>query len=55
MKQADLRRRGRAATRRIAGHAQEDHILDPYQQQQKLKDNTICPRSALSGLPAHQR
>jgi len=43
MKQANLRRRGPAAARRIAGHAQEDHILDPYQRQQKLPDDTICP------------
>jgi NMD protein affecting ribosome stability and mRNA decay len=42
MKQADLNPRGRAGSRRIAGHAQEDHILDPYQRQQKLDDDTIC-------------
>lgn len=30
-------------TRRIAGRAQQDHILDPYQAQQKLKDPTVCP------------
>ena len=29
---------------RIAGHAQKDHILDPYQRQQKLDDDTICPQ-----------
>ena len=44
MKQANLRPRGLAAARRIAGHAQEDHILDPYQRQQKLDDDTICPQ-----------
>jgi hypothetical protein len=44
MKQANFRRRGPAAARRIAGHAQEDHILDPYQRQQKLPDDTICPQ-----------
>jgi NMD protein affecting ribosome stability and mRNA decay len=44
MKQADLRSRGRTAVRRIAGHAQEDHILDPYQRQQKLDDDTVCPQ-----------
>ena len=42
MKQANLRPSGRGATRRTAGHAQEDHILDPYQRQQKLDDDTIC-------------
>jgi len=33
----------RFATRRISGHAQQDHILDPYQRQQKLLDGTVCP------------
>jgi NMD protein affecting ribosome stability and mRNA decay len=31
-------------TRRIAGHAQQDHILDPYQRQQKLEEGTVCPQ-----------
>jgi hypothetical protein len=31
-------------TRRIAGHAQQDHILDPYQAQQKLHEGTVCPQ-----------
>jgi NMD protein affecting ribosome stability and mRNA decay len=44
MKQTNLRPRGPAAARRIAGHAQEDHILDPYQRQQKLDDDAICPQ-----------
>jgi NMD protein affecting ribosome stability and mRNA decay len=44
MKQANLRSHRPAAARRIAGHAQEDHILDPYQRQQKLEDNTVCPQ-----------
>ena len=44
MKQANLRPHRPAAARRIAGHAQEDHILDPYQRQQKLADDTICPQ-----------
>ena len=34
----------RAAGRRIAGRAQEDHILDPYQAQQKLPEPTACPQ-----------
>jgi hypothetical protein len=29
--------------RRIAGRAQQDHIRDPYQDQQKLADDTACP------------
>jgi hypothetical protein len=32
------------ATRRSAGHAQQNHILDPYQRQQKLHEGTICPQ-----------
>lgn len=28
--------------RRIAGRAQRDHILDPYQVQQKLPEPTAC-------------
>jgi NMD protein affecting ribosome stability and mRNA decay len=43
LKQSNLTPRPRA-TRRIAGHAQQDHILDPYQRQQKLHDRTICPQ-----------
>ena len=42
MKQGNLRPRGLVAGRRIAGHAQEDQILDPYQRQQKLEDDTVC-------------
>ena len=30
--------------RRIAGHAQQDHILDPYQGKKKLHDGTHCPQ-----------
>lgn len=30
--------------RRIAGHAQQDHILDPYQGSKKLDEGTICPQ-----------
>ena len=30
--------------RRILGHAQEDHILDPYQRQKKLHEPTWCPQ-----------
>jgi hypothetical protein len=31
-------------SRRIAGHAQQDHILDPYHAQQKLREGTVCPQ-----------
>ncbi|SMF79848.1 hypothetical protein SAMN06265365_1354 [Tistlia consotensis] len=31
------------AGRRIAGHAQDDHIADPYQRQRKLHEPTACP------------
>ena len=41
MKQPDQRQR--AAGRRIAGHAQEDHILDPYQARQKPAEGAVCP------------
>ena len=44
MKQANLPSQRRAATRRIAGHAQEDHVLDPYEQREKLHDGTFCPQ-----------
>jgi NMD protein affecting ribosome stability and mRNA decay len=30
--------------RRVAGHAQLDHILDPYQGQKKLHEGTLCPQ-----------
>jgi hypothetical protein len=33
----------RAAARRIAGRAQQDHIRDPHQSQQKLTEGTVCP------------
>jgi NMD protein affecting ribosome stability and mRNA decay len=37
------RPQGRHATRRISGHAQQDHLLDPYQSEQKLLDGSVCP------------
>jgi hypothetical protein len=43
MKQSNLRPR-RPTTRRIAGRPQQDHILDPYQAQQKLHEGTVCPQ-----------
>jgi len=44
MKQSNLTPQRPRTTRRIVGHAQQDHILDPYQRQQKLNDGTICPQ-----------
>ena len=44
MKQTNLPLRRRAAARRIAGHAQQDHVLDPYQQREKLREGTFCPQ-----------
>ena len=34
----------RAMGRRISGRAQQDHILDPYQAQQKPREPTACPQ-----------
>ncbi len=34
------------AGRRIAGRAQRDHILDPYQARQKLEEPTVCRQCA---------
>lgn len=34
---------GRGRGRRIAGRAQEDHIIDPYQRQRKLPEPARCP------------
>ena len=42
MRQSNLPPHRPAAGRRIAGHAQEDHIPDPYQLTQKLSDRTVC-------------
>ena len=33
-----------ARDRRIAGHAQQDHVLDPYQGTKKLHEGTACPQ-----------
>jgi NMD protein affecting ribosome stability and mRNA decay len=44
MKQPNLSPQRRGAARRIAGRAQQDHILDPYQRQQKLTEGTFCPQ-----------
>ena len=42
MKQSILGPQRPRTARRIAGHAQQDHILDPYQAQQKLHEGTVC-------------
>ena len=44
MKQSNPRPLRPRTTRRIAGHAQQDHILDPYQPRQKLHEGTVCPQ-----------
>jgi NMD protein affecting ribosome stability and mRNA decay len=44
MKSFNLPPQRSAHARRIAGHAQQDHILDPYQSQQKPHEGTLCPQ-----------
>ena len=44
MRQSNLTSQRRRTTRRISGRAQLDHILDPYQREQKLHDRTVCPQ-----------
>ena len=44
MNQSDIGPQRPRTTRRIAGHAQQDHILDPYQAPQKLQEGTVCPQ-----------
>ena len=44
MKQPRARPQRLRTARRIAGHAQQDHLLDPYQLRQKLPDRTVCPQ-----------
>jgi NMD protein affecting ribosome stability and mRNA decay len=44
MKQSNPASQRPRTARRIAGHAQQDHILDPYQAQQKLHEGTACPQ-----------
>jgi len=43
MKQHDLPPSGAPRERRIAGHAQDDHIIDTYKLRKKLPDATRCP------------
>ena len=51
MKQSNPRSRSPRKTRRISGRAQQDHILDPYQREQKLHEGTVCPQC---GVVYHQ-
>ena len=44
MKQSNPGPQRPRATRCIAGRAQQDHILDPYQRQQKLNEGAVCPQ-----------
>ena len=44
MKETNLTSRRPTAGRRLSGHAQDDHILDPYQLQEKLHEPTVCPQ-----------
>jgi NMD protein affecting ribosome stability and mRNA decay len=51
MKSLTLRPQRRPRNRRTAGHAQLDHILDPYQHRGKLPDGTTC---AQCGATVHE-
>jgi hypothetical protein len=51
MKRSNLGPQRSRATRRISGRPQHDHILDPYQRQQKLHEGTVCPQC---GVVYHQ-
>ena len=42
MKSTQLSSQPRRSGRRIAGRAQRDHILDPYQARQKMSEPTAC-------------
>jgi len=44
MKSLNLRPRPQSRGRRIFGRAQLDHILDPYERQQKPASGTVCPQ-----------
>ena len=44
MNRSNLKTQRPRTTRRISGRAQQDHILDPYQRQQKLHEGTACPQ-----------
>ena len=44
MKRANLWPQRPRTTRRVSGRAQQDHMLDPYRRQQKLREGTVCPQ-----------
>jgi NMD protein affecting ribosome stability and mRNA decay len=44
MKRSSLPPQRPATTRRTAGRAQQDHIRDPYERQQKPQEGTRCPQ-----------
>ena len=44
MKSTPAPHASRHEDRRTSGRAQDDHILDPYQRQQKLHEPTVCRR-----------
>ena len=44
MKQSNIGSPRPARSRRIAGRAQQDHILDPYQRQRKMHEGTAGPQ-----------
>lgn len=44
MKNLEIRARHHPRGRRIDGHAQLDHILDPYERKGKRADGTVCPQ-----------
>lgn len=43
MKTRNVPPTGRPQGRRIAGRAQDDHIIDPYRSQAKFHEPTVCP------------
>lgn len=44
MKKHHIPTRGGLRGRRIAGHAQLDHVIDPYKARHKLSEPTRCPQ-----------
>lgn len=44
MKHGTIPPQGAPSGRRIAGRAQDDHVIDPYQRQSKLHEPTACPQ-----------
>lgn len=44
MKRRDIPSQGAPSGRRIAGRAQDDHLIDPYKLVRKLKEPAACPQ-----------